>query len=43
MYIPKNICPNCPIVQLSATPCPRKTTSLQGLSFPRATLRIPQQ
>ena len=42
MYIPQNICPNCPIVQLSATPCPRKTTSLQGLLYPRVTLHIPQ-
>ena len=24
MYYPKNNCPNCPIVQLSATPCPER-------------------
>ena len=42
MYIPKCICPSvllsyCPTVRHAL---PRKPISLQGLSYPRATLRM---
>ena len=37
MYYPQNNCPNCPTVRHAL---PRKTTSLQSLSCPRATLRM---
>ena len=40
MYIPKYICTTVLLFYCHAHARPRRTTSLQGLSYPRATLRM---